>query len=333
MENGPNAQDKSCCSPLCFSHHFFFVSALYVRDREMVCLIAGCLGGLEGLVVEELKESFGSAILYIKVISEQPVKMGEAACGKVWISLDDVSVGLEAIRSVQFWLVALYEGDLCGDGLSDALPLLIPHLNHSALTQALEAWRGLLLSSTENSGVTTSAVSDFSFWTRCVRSGEHKFTSVDLASSLGGHIKDTMQWNVDVKDPTLMVSVIVAYRKVCIGLLLPIGAKASPKSHLPDELHPPILHVSHTTNLRPSTAYLMLKLANMQPYEVIVDAMCGPGAGLLEGAYGHHGVSIGGDVNIDLKAPLLQATKLATSMSNHKTIAEVSGICITYMLL
>eukprot|EP01031_Cornospumella_fuschlensis_P040247 gene40247-49043_t len=288
----------------------------------VVNLIAGCLGGLEAIVVEDLKDKFGSAVLDMRIVSEKTVKFGEAACGKIWISLTDVAIRLDSIRSVQFWLVALFEGEIGGEGLSEELPSLTAHLTCATLGQVLGVWKALTTASIESSTKVSMDSPVFTFWVRCVRSGEHKFTSVDLASSLGGHVKDTMKWPVSVKHPSLTISVIVAYSKVCVGLLLPIGAKASPKSHLPQELHPPVLQVSHTTNLRPSTAYVMLKLAKLQPYEVVVDAMCGPGAGLLEGAFGHCGVSIGGDVNIGLKSSLLQATQSAAQMSNNRAVAE-----------
>ena len=100
-------------------------------------------------------------------------------------------------------------------------------------------------------------------------------------------------------------------------------------------MRPPVVPSSGLApGLRPSTAYLLVQLAKPQLGDVLVDAMCGGGAALVEGAYSHKCIALGGDVDLEQQPTLQASVRQAGEMSAHKTIAEVLiGPCTVVILI
>ena len=54
--------------------------------------------------------------------------------------------------------------------------------------------------------------------------------------------------------------------------------------------------------------------------------MCGSGAAMIEAAYSHGCIALGGDVDVNLRSTLLETTGHAANMSTGLTKAEVRDL-------
>eukprot|EP00117_Sycon_ciliatum_P038475 scpid20302/ scgid5409/ THUMP domain-containing protein 3 len=124
------------------------------------------------------------------------------------------------------------------------------------------------------------------FRATCNRIGmKHTFSSMDIARAFGGSCNDRHHWTVKMVDSDIDVVVNIMERniEVCIALTT-------------ESLHYRNMSFFGPTTLRSTICNGLLRLANIQPGEVVCDPMCGSGSIPIEGAVAFpKGVYLGGD--------------------------------------
>ena len=120
------------------------------------------------------------------------------------------------------------------------------------------------------------------FAVRVVRTGDHEFTSLDLARVAGDAVRDAVRKRrgfdpeVRLEAPSVVLELDVIEDKLYFGVSL-TGERS---------LHRRGMRVyDHPAALKPTLAYVMLRLASARDGEVIVDPMCGSGTVAIEAAY------------------------------------------------
>ncbi|KAF6022950.1 THUMPD3 [Bugula neritina] len=121
----------------------------------------------------------------------------------------------------------------------------------------------------------------------CHRAGQHhKFSSPEAGHRLGGIIQTRFGWNVNLKDFDLEVVIRITDNEVTFGIAL---TKVS-------LYHRNVSEFSRTT-LKANICAGLLRLADIQPNEIVVDPMCGSGNVIVEGALTHpHSFCLAGDI-------------------------------------
>lgn len=106
------------------------------------------------------------------------------------------------------------------------------------------------------------------FRVTCTRTGKnHSFSSPEAAAKFGGGINDWFGWRVDLSNADIEVLLNIVENHVVIGVSLTKESRGKRN----------IVHFGPTT-LKSSIAYCMLKLADIQPGDVVCDPMCGGGS-------------------------------------------------------
>lgn len=128
-----------------------------------------------------------------------------------------------------------------------------------------------------------------SFRCTCYRTGEnmHSFGSMDVARSVGGAIQDMFGWVVKMKNHDLEIVVNVDKDQIycCIALTKESLFRRNIVSFGP-------------TTLRATICASLLKLAQIEKGDVVVDPMCGGGSIPLEAALTYPGsIHLGGDMH------------------------------------
>ncbi|CAM9513419.1 unnamed protein product [Scytosiphon promiscuus] len=143
-------------------------------------------------------------------------------------------------------------------------------------------------------------VTSLKFRASVVRDGQHPFSSVEASPRLGGAVWSVNRgWTVDLKGYDVEVVVMILQRSVVVGLALD-GDRTKRCSHgrIPKEDKGFLETGERLSSLRPSTAYLMLRMAEPTVGDIIVDSMCGVGTIPFLGAGWFPGVSfVGGEVD------------------------------------
>ncbi len=111
------------------------------------------------------------------------------------------------------------------------------------------------------------------FAVRAQRTGEHEFTSQDLAKLVGSKIVELTGAKVNLDVPNVVIVADVVYDQLRLGVLL-LGEESQHRRYY--------RVLEHMASLKPSLAQAMLKLA--EPFESLLDPMCGSGTIAIEGA-------------------------------------------------
>ncbi|XP_037086815.1 uncharacterized protein LOC119107475 [Pollicipes pollicipes] len=123
----------------------------------------------------------------------------------------------------------------------------------------------------------TGAVTVPAFRATCFRAGGgkqgHAFSSNEGAENFGGAVQDLFGWKVSMKGYDLEVVLDVEFDMVSVGVSL-----------TPRALFYRNLVKLGPTSLRSTVCFNLLMIAKPQPYEVVVDPLCGGGSISLEGA-------------------------------------------------
>lgn len=113
-----------------------------------------------------------------------------------------------------------------------------------------------------------------SFRVTCTRGGrKHQFSSMEAASRFGAGLARCFGWKVSMKNYDVEVLLDIHNDSAAVGIALTRESKYRRN----------IAHFGPTT-LRSTIAYGLLRLAAVQPGEVVVDPMCGGGSISIEGA-------------------------------------------------
>ncbi|XP_041460586.1 THUMP domain-containing protein 3-like isoform X1 [Lytechinus variegatus] len=122
-------------------------------------------------------------------------------------------------------------------------------------------------------GESTTTVNRPTFRVTCTRTGEkHKFNSRDVAPAVGSLINETFGWPVKMKDYDIEVVVNIVEDSTMVSISL-----------TKESMHRRNITHFGITTLKSTIAYCMLRMAQPQPGEVIIDPMCGVGGIPLEG--------------------------------------------------
>jgi len=112
------------------------------------------------------------------------------------------------------------------------------------------------------------------FRVTCERIGSHEYTSMDVQRVAGQAIVDKYGTKVNLKNPETVVRVDVAHDLCIVGIQL---TRNSLRIRYPRVFH-------HPSALNPVIAYAMLRYADVQSGDRILDAFCGGGTIVIEAA-------------------------------------------------
>ena len=175
-----------------------------------------------------------------------------------------------------------------------------------------------------------SAQEPLRFRLSCMRSHSrrYKYSRSELLNSIATTIlpvndTTTSTWTVDLKDYDLEIVVLLRESALAIGLSLRpnawFGAQSFCHGNLPSEMTPPHPLLTRDfvgiTRLRPSTARLLLQLAQLQVGDVVLDPCAGIGSIPLES---ERVLALGGDV-------ALVPEQLASVASKYSRLVRALG--------
>jgi hypothetical protein len=163
------------------------------------------------------------------------------------------------------------------------------------------------------------------FCARCIRNGQHHgLGSMEIAKAIGEEMFKKTSWTVDLTSMDIEIVCLIMNECLVMGINIPSESKPFVSSKLPSEVRSPVLNNTLSPSLRPSTAFMMVQLANPQPGDLLVDCMCGSGSVMTEASFSHRCVAFGGDADKNLLPVLVQGGTLVQSSSQNKAVVEVS---------
>ncbi|KAG7387105.1 hypothetical protein PHYPSEUDO_014759 [Phytophthora pseudosyringae] len=233
------------------------------------------LRGLEFLVEEEIRAKLQVESLEICSVQENPrppymqVLQGQAAVGKIILRTRSAAAEVQELRSVQATLALLAKSDEI-DTESDAGLKQIGQLVVNAdWDSAVKLWK--------EHAVRPVADSEIKFRGSCVRDGKHKYNSQVVAGEVGARVVEKLGWGVNLTEFDLEVVVVIFYKFMVAGITLADPRKIQFRNRLANESRSALADSQYISTLRPSTAYLMLQLAQHKYGHVVLDSMCGIG--------------------------------------------------------
>ncbi|XP_075216235.1 tRNA (guanine(6)-N(2))-methyltransferase THUMP3-like [Lycorma delicatula] len=125
------------------------------------------------------------------------------------------------------------------------------------------------------------------FRATCNRTGNHPFTSNDVARDFGGQLQDNYHWIVDLSSYNLEVLLNINENEayVCFALTK-------------ESMHKRNIVCFGPTTLRATHCYNMLRMAELKVGDIVVDPLCGGGSIPIEGTLAFpRSFYIGGDIH------------------------------------
>ena len=242
--------------------------------------------GLEFLAIEEIKTKLNNVSITTLTPQEQETRQGAAGIGKLLVSTSDGPGALDGLRSIQCFMAYLSHSDSIHT--LDDVASLVSSANWS---DALALWAA------HRPASSALALDRLVFRGSAVRDGTHTFKSTAIAGEIG-YTVGTMypKWRVNLSTYDLEVVALMIQSHLVLGLA--ISSKRPFKSRLPSEERPDLIGFSRISTLRPSTAYMMLQLAAIEPGHVVLDAMCGVATIPIQTAAVHRSIlAWGGDLD------------------------------------
>lgn len=239
--------------------------------NPMICTVeASCVTGFEPMALEEIQEKLNST--------------GNLHRGRVVfdISLEQLASVLQLRTVNNCWVIIGHTHQL---GYPDTtteeqLGLLAAFAeNQPDWSKGLRAWHRLfhwpggedqLLASSppQEEGVVVPT-----FRCTCYRSGtNHKYKSTEAAFTVGGRIQEKFKWTPKMKNYDIEVVLNCDIDQVYIGIAM---NNTSLVNRTVSHLGP--------TSLRPTICAALVRLARVQPGDVVLDPMCGGASIPLEG--------------------------------------------------
>ncbi|OWZ14202.1 hypothetical protein PHMEG_00012349, partial [Phytophthora megakarya] len=233
------------------------------------------LRGLEFLVEEEIRSKLQVESLEICSVQENPqppymqVLQGQAAVGRIILQTKSSAAEVQELRSVQATLALLAKSDEI-DTESDAGVKQIGKMVMAAdWDAAVKLWKQHAIQPVEDS--------EIKFRGSCVRDGKHKYNSQTIAGEVGARVVEKFGWNVNLTEFDVEVVVVIFYKFMVAGIALADPRKVQFRNRLANETRSSLADSQYVSTLRPSTAYLMLQLAQHKYGDVVLDSMCGIG--------------------------------------------------------
>ena len=236
----------------------FSLDAAVTGEAEAFCILQATVPvGLESVAAQECSESFG------RKATRQRGSVAVAIAAK-----EDV-VKAKELRSVNHVHVLVKSIDAVCEDASEVLEHLRVLPGQLQWDHALEAWGIFHCQMAEREGG-----EQVSFRVTCNRSGPQLgFTSMDAARGFGAGIALHFGWQVNLKNPDVHVVLNMSGRSAAVLLLL-----TNRSQH--------VRNISHfgPTCLQPTVCYGLLRLAELQPGDIVLDPMCGGGSISIEGS-------------------------------------------------
>ena len=134
---------------------------------------------------------------------------------------------------------------------------------------AVRLWKAHVGQSIADSAIT--------FRGSCVRDGKHVYNSQTVAGEVGALVAEKFGWSVDLTAFDLEVVLVIFHNFMVAGIALADPRKVQFRNRLANETRNALADAHCVSTLRPSTAYLMLQLAEHRYGDVVLDSMCGVG--------------------------------------------------------
>ncbi|KAF4318126.1 hypothetical protein BBO99_00007478 [Phytophthora kernoviae] len=233
------------------------------------------LRGLEHLVEQEIRSKLQVEHLEICSVQENPkppymqVMQGQAAVGRIILRTTSSAAEVQQLRSVQATLALLAKSDDVDTGSDAGLKQIGQLVLNGDWDSAVELWKAHAVNPVDNSAI--------KFRGSCVRDGKHAYNSQTIAGEVGARVVEKFGWGVNLTEFDLEVVVIIFYKFMVAGIALADPRKIQFRNRLANESRNALVDTNYISTLRPSTAYLMLQLAQHKFGDVCLDSMCGIG--------------------------------------------------------
>lgn len=246
---------------------------------------ATLIAGLEGFVVDELRERLPDATL-----------LG-ASRGRVFFSTVEPPEAATTLRSIEN--VFAYIDQLRDIPPTDAgLELIERWAAEMEIAPALRVHSAL-----------HGPRGRPSFRITAHRSGEHDYNSIQVAAAAGAGVVRSCGWDVDLEEYDYDVRVYLSGDTAISGLRL-----------TPEPLHQRSRVEHAAASLNATVAYAMCRLSEPREGEIVADPMCGAGTILVERAQLEApGLLIGGDF---FSEPLLKARANASAFDTGAQLVQ-----------
>ena len=258
--------------------------------------------GLEKLAVQEMKEKLDIVSLQVLTPQGKDTERGQAAIGKILVETTSSAQMMESLCSIQAYLAYLAHSDTIER--MDQITTLCKDANWK---EALALW--------QQHHPTTTTTDRLVYRASAVRDGKHPFKSYSIAGELGELVGQMYpNWSVNLTIYHIEVVCLLIQQHLVMGLAL--STKQPFKSRLPAEERTHLVGLNRSSTLRPSTAYNMLQLAQIEPGHIVLDNMCGVATiPVYAAAFHRHILALGGDIAPEAIAEAQENLK-PTSMVN-----------------
>eukprot|EP00980_Cylindrotheca_fusiformis_P008914 scaffold1900_cov123-Cylindrotheca_fusiformis.AAC.40 len=253
--------------------------------------------------------------------------------GSVWLSAQTQHHQLLTSRCVGPLLASIHHGKVSSTDKNQSLSQIVSEIGEWTLgvdtnyrrsfdnalnlwkDHARKVWKGQLTQEDHSDLISRIDTNALRFRLSCVReNSDVPYTRAELLKSLMDHHGDTLipnnwDWKVSMTNFDLeIVLVVLANGTIALGIALQPYSFCKSKSFsiggVPPDVTPPYIGGSVLTNvcrLRPTTAHLLLELANVQHGDLVVDPCSGIGTIPVEaeGYFPVRSIGIGGDIVLD----------------------------------
>lgn len=249
---------------------------------------ASLIAGLEPIVAAEMSEKIAG------------LRMLGMLRGRVLFSCDGPPADLLGLMTIENLFG--YSGQMTGIPADESgLDFIEERMSEMDLTPALSLFERL-----------HGPRPDPSFRVTGQRSGQHAYTSPEIAAAAGAGVVQRYGWRVDLEHYDYDVRIYVTDDHALVGLRLS-----------PEALHKRGRVAHGIASLNPTVAHAMCRIATPTPGEVFVDPMCGSGTILVERSRWADGaLVVGGDASED---PLALARRNLTAQGAAPTLANWDG--------
>ncbi|KAI9921261.1 hypothetical protein PsorP6_000470 [Peronosclerospora sorghi] len=234
------------------------------------------LRGLEFLAENEIRATLHVESLRVYSVQENPhppymqVMQGQAAVGKLILKTTSAAANVQALRSVQAKLALLTTSDAIETESAAGVEQIGELVSTSRYWDAaVKLWKAHRVDAVEHERI--------KFRGSCVRDGKHAYSSQAVAGEVGACVMDKFPWKVHLSAFDLEVVVILFYKYMVAGIALGDSRETQFRNQLAKERRHALIDAHYISTLRPSTAYLMLQLAQHEYGDIVLDSMCGIG--------------------------------------------------------
>ncbi|KAF1780861.1 S-adenosyl-L-methionine-dependent methyltransferase [Phytophthora cactorum] len=273
------------------------------------------LRGLEFLVEEEIRSKLQVESLEICSVQENPrppymqVLQGQAAVGRIILQTKSSAAEVRNCgpcrRHWRCW------------------PRVMRSTRRVTLVNWCRMLIGLGVKLWKQHSVRPVKDNEIKFRGSCVRDGKHKYNSQVLAGEVGARVVEKFGWTVNLTEFDLEVVVVIFYKFMVAGIALADPRKIQFRNRLANESRSALADCDYVSTLRPSTAYLMLQLAQHNYGDVVLDSMCGIGTlPICSADFTNDGVyALGGELD-----ELPSARQVRTRLLDHAPWTLHAGI-------